>query len=69
MSQDVDNSGALSSVINFLNYMFCTLGLVLTSMPWGNFIDGVAVCMGLGFAIYFVLWLRMRIKGTTVSGF
>lgn len=69
MSQDVGNSGALSSVINFLNYMFCTLGLVLTSMPWGNFIDGVAVCMGLGFLIYFVLWLRMRIRGTTISGF
>lgn len=69
MSQDVGNSGAISSVINFLNYMFCTLGLLLTSMPWGNFIDGVAACMVLGFALYLVLWIRMRVRGTTVAGF
>ena len=69
MSQDVGKSGAVSSILNFTTYMFGTLGMVIASMPWDDYIHGVALCAFGVLVLYVVLWSTIRIRGTRLTGF
>jgi len=69
MSQDVGKSGAVSSILNFTTYMFGTLGMVIASMPWDDYIHGVAFCAFGVLGLYVVLWSTIRIRGTRLTGF
>jgi DHA1 family bicyclomycin/chloramphenicol resistance-like MFS transporter len=70
LSQDVGNSGAISSVLNFTNFIFATLGMVVVvNLPFGNYITSVAFCFTIYLVVYLVLWIRMNVKGTSLKGF
>ena len=69
MSQDVGKSGAVSSILNFTTYIFGTLGMVIASMPWDDYIHGVALCAFGVLVLYVVLWSTIRIRGTRLTGF
>ncbi len=70
LSQDVGNSGAISSVLNFMNFMFATLGMiVVVNLPFGNYLTSVAFCFTIYLVVYVALWLLMSIKGTSLKGF
>ena len=69
LAQDVGNSGAISSVLNFMNFMFATLGMVIVvNLPFDNYVFSVAFCFTIYFAVYTALWLLMRLQGTTLKG-
>jgi len=69
LSQDVGNSGAISSVLNFVHFMFATLGMVVVVyLPFDNYIQSVAFCVTLYAVIYVVLWSVMKVRGTTLKG-
>ena len=69
LSQDVGNSGAISSVLNFSTFMFATAGMiVVVNLPFDNYITSVAACFTIYLAVYTVLWVRMVVKGTTLKG-
>ncbi len=70
LSQDVGNSGAISSVLNFMNFMFATLGMiVVVNLPFGNYLTSVVFCFTIYLVVYVALWLLMSIKGTSLKGF
>lgn len=70
LSQDVGNSGAISSVLNFMNFMFATLGMVVVvNLPFDNYVHSVAFCFTLYFAVYTSLWVLMKVQGTRLKGF
>ena len=69
LSQDIGNSGAISSVLNFIHFMFATAGMVVVVyLPFPNFVQSVAFCITLYLAVYTVLWAYMKIRGTTLKG-
>lgn len=70
LSQDIGNSGAISSVLNFVHFVFATLGMVVViNLPTGNYMESVALCFTMFLAVYAVLWLIMIVRGTTLKGF
>ncbi len=69
LSQDVGNSGAISSVINFVTFMFATLGMiVVVNLPFDDYITSVAFCFTIYFAVYASLYVLMKVKGTGLKG-
>ena len=70
LSQDIGNSGAISSFLNFVHFVFATLGMVVViNLPTGNYMESVAICFTMFLIVYFVLWLIMIVRGTTLKGF
>ena len=69
LAQDVGNSGAISSVLNFMNFMFATAGMiVVVNLPFDNYVISVAFCFTIYFTVFTVLWARMKLRGTTLKG-
>ena len=69
LAQDVGNSGAISSVLNFVHFMFATAGMVIVvHLPFSNYIESVAFCFTLFLIVYGVLWAIMLVRGTTLKG-
>ena len=69
LAQDVGNSGAISSVLNFVHFMFATAGMVVVvHLPFSNYIESVAFCFTLFLIVYGVLWAIMLVRGTTLKG-
>ena len=69
LAQDVGNSGAISSVLNFMNFMFATAGMiVVVNLPFDNYVMSVACCFTIYLAVYTLLWARMRFFGTSLKG-
>ena len=69
LAQDVGNSGAISSVLNFMNFMFATAGMiVVVNLPFDNYVMSVACCFTIYLVVYTVLWARMRFCGTSLKG-
>jgi DHA1 family bicyclomycin/chloramphenicol resistance-like MFS transporter len=69
MAQDVGKSGAISSVLNFINFMFATLGMiVVVNLPCDNYVESVAVCFTIYLIVFTVLWILMEVQGTKLKG-
>ncbi len=69
LAQDVGNSGAISSVLNFMNFMFATAGMiVVVNLPFDNYVMSVACCFTIYLVVFTVLWARMRFYGTSLKG-
>ncbi len=69
LAQDVGNSGAISSVLNFMNFMFATAGMiVVVNLPFDNYVTSVAFCFTIYLVVYIALWARMIFFGTSLKG-
>jgi DHA1 family bicyclomycin/chloramphenicol resistance-like MFS transporter len=69
LGQDVGNSGAISSVLNFVHFLFATAGMiVVVNLPFSNYVESVAFCFTIFLVVYTVLWAYMRIRGTSLKG-
>ena len=55
-----DNVGTASSVINFVPTLFGSLGMMLGTLPRGNFIDGLGIIITTSTALSIVLWLLIK---------
>ena len=55
-----DNVGTASSVINFIPTLFGSLGMMLGTLPWTNFVDGLGMIISVSTAASIVLWLLIR---------
>ncbi len=70
LAQDVGNSGAISSVLNFVNFMFATAGMiVVVHLPFDNYVTSVAFCFTIYLVVFVALWARMTFWGTSLKGF
>jgi DHA1 family bicyclomycin/chloramphenicol resistance-like MFS transporter len=69
LAQDVGNSGAISSVLNFMNFMFATAGMiVVVNLPFDDYITSLAVCFTIYLSVFTILWIAMRVGGTNLKG-
>ncbi len=70
LRQDIGNSGAISSVINFLTFAFATLGMVIVvNLPLDNYVYSVAACVLIYLVVYAALWAVLTLKPNTLKGF
>lgn len=55
-----ENVGTASSIINFVPTLFGSLGMMLGTMPWSNFIDGLGIIITTSTALSITLWILIR---------
>ena len=55
-----ENVGTAASVINFVPTLFGSLGMMLGTLPWGNFISGLGIIMTTAAFLSIILWLLIR---------
>ena len=55
-----ENVGTASSVINFVPTLFGSAGMMLGTLPWGNFINGLGLIMSTATALSITLWILIR---------
>ena len=55
-----DNIGTASSVINFVPTLFGSVGMMLGTLPWSNFVTGLGLIMATATALSVVLWILIR---------
>ena len=55
-----ENIGTASSIINFVPTLFGSLGMMLGTLPWGNFIYGLGIIITVATFLSIVLWIMIR---------
>lgn len=55
-----ENIGTASSMINFVPTLFGSLGMMLGTLPWGNFIDGLGIIITTSTVLSIVLWILIK---------
>ena len=55
-----ENVGTASSVINFVPTLLGSLGMMLGTLPWGNFIFGLGIIIMTSTFLSIVLWIMIR---------
>ncbi len=56
LGETKDHVGTASAVINFVQNLFASLGMMLGSLPWNDYIDGLATVMIGATVMAFVMW-------------
>ncbi|MBR4641991.1 MAG: MFS transporter [Selenomonadaceae bacterium] len=60
LNEAKDNVGTASSIINFVPTLFGSLGMMLGTLPWGNFIFGLGIIITTSTALSIALWLLIK---------
>ena len=55
-----ENVGTASSMINFVPTLFGSLGMMLGTLPWGNFIVGLGLIITTSTFLSIVLWILIK---------
>ncbi|MBR4151353.1 MAG: multidrug effflux MFS transporter [Selenomonadaceae bacterium] len=55
-----ENVGTASSVINFVPILFGSLGMMIGTLPWSNFINGLGIIMTTATALSIMIWISIR---------
>ena len=56
-----ENVGTAASVINFIPTLFGSLGMMLGTLPWNNFINGLGIIMVTATTLSIVLWILIKL--------
>ncbi len=55
-----ENVGTASSMINFVPTLFGSAGMMLGTLPWWNFVDGLGIIIVTATALSLMLWILIR---------
>ena len=55
-----ENVGTAASVINFVPTLFGSLGMMLGTLPWSNFISGLGIIMTTATFLSLMLWILIK---------
>ena len=55
-----ENVGTASSMINFVPTLFGSLGMMLGTLPWGNFIIGLGIIISTATFLSIALWILIK---------
>lgn len=55
-----ENIGTASSMINFVPTLFGSLGMMLGTLPWGNFVNGLGIIITVSTFLSIVLWIMIK---------
>lgn len=56
-----ENVGTAASIINFVPTLFGSLGMMLGTLPWSNFIKGLGMIMATATTLSIGLWILIRL--------
>ena len=59
LNQAKENAGTASSMINFVQTLFGSIGMMLGTMPWSNFIDGLGIIILASVGLAAIIWQRV----------
>ena len=60
LNEAKDNVGTASSIINFVPTLFGSLGMMLGTLPWGNFIVGLGLIITTSTFLSIALWILIK---------
>ena len=60
LNEAKDNIGTASSIINFVPTLFGSLGMMLGTLPWGNFVVGLGIIITTSTTLSITLWLLIK---------
>lgn len=60
MASHPGDSGAVSSLMNFIFFMIGCTGMVLSTLPWSDYAIGIGVLIAAADIAYAVLWMAFR---------
>ena len=55
-----ENVGTAAAVINFVPTLFGSLGMMLGTLPWGNFVNGLGIIMSVAIFLSITLWILIK---------
>ena len=58
-----ENVGTAASMINFVPTLFGSLGMMLGTLPWANFVDGLGIIIMISTILSILLWILIRRGG------
>ncbi len=68
LSQQDDDTGAASSLINFLHTALGSLGMVIAVLPWANYVEGVGVIIVASMIIAGLGWFALLRSNAPLKG-
>ena len=68
LSQQDDDTGAASSLINFLHTAVGSLGMVIAVLPWANYVEGVGVIIVASMIIAGLGWFALLRSNAPLKG-
>ncbi len=68
LSQQDDDTGAASSLINFLHTALGSLGMVIAVLPWTNYVEGVGVIIVASMVIAGLGWFALLRSSAPLKG-
>lgn len=69
MASHDGDSGAVSSLSNFVFFMIGCAGMILSTLPWKDYVFGIAALIAMSTVIYIVLWAVFVKRGMDLKGF
>ncbi len=68
LSQQDDDTGAASSLINFLHTALGSLGMVIAVLPWANYVEGVGVIIVVSMIVAGLGWFALLRSNAPLKG-
>ena len=68
LSQQDDDTGAASSLINFLHTAIGSLGMVIAVLPWANYVEGVGVIIVASMVVAGLGWFALLQSNAPLKG-
>lgn len=68
LSQFDGDTGAASSLLNFMTFMFGVIGMIIASLPFGNFFTAVGVCIAVGSALFIICYILLHYSKDRLKG-
>ena len=68
LSQQDDDTGAASSLINFLHTALGSLGMVIAVLPWTNYVEGVGVIIVVSMIVAGLGWFALLRSNAPLKG-
>ena len=68
LSQQDDDTGAASSLINFLHTALGSLGMVIAVLPWTNYVEGVGVSIVVSMIVAGLGWFALLRSNAPLKG-
>ena len=60
LNEAKENVGTAASILNFIPTLFGSLGMMLGTLPWANFIDGLGIIIATSTTLSIALWILIK---------
>jgi len=68
LDQQEKDTGSASSLINAINTIFGSIGMLLGTMNWSNIVEGLGILVTATVVLAIIVWLALTKSKITVKG-